>query len=105
MGVRDHHPGPQLGSVRERNADGAATLDEDSSNRSGGTDVCPVLPGVGGDRLRDGAGPAADKCPLRHLAVDLADVVMQEDVGGPGGIRPAVSADRSRDAAGGLDLR
>ena len=104
MRIRYHGTRPYLGAVHERDADRSAALDQDASHSCAGADVGTVLPGIIGDRLRHGPRAASHEGPLRHLAVDLADVVMQQNVGRSRGVGPAVGSDRARHAAGGLDL-
>ena len=64
-----------------------------------------MLARVGRDRLGDRARAAAHEGPLRHLAVDLADVVVEQHVGRARRVRSAVGADRARHAARRLHLR
>ena len=63
-----------------------------------------MLAGIVRNRLGNRARAASNEGPLRHLAVDLADVVMQQNVRGPRRGGSAVGPDRPGDAARGLHL-
>ena len=105
MRVGDHRLRTELGSVGQRHTGGAAGLDEDVPDARPGPDVGAVLARVGRDRLRDRARAPSYEGPLGHLAVDLPDVVVEQDVGRTRRVGSAVRADSAGDAARRLHLR
>ena len=105
MRVGDHRPRAQLGSVGQRHTDGLADIDNDVPDARPGPDVGAVLARIGRDRLRDRARAPSHEGPLGHLAVDLPDVVVEQDVGCTRRVRSAVGANRAGDAARRLHLR
>src|ERR687888_457897 len=90
MGVGDDHFGVQLCAVCERHAGSPSFLDQDAPYAGAGADLRTVFAGVGGNSFRDCPRAAPDEGPFSHLAVDLSDVVMEEDVGGAGCVRATV---------------
>ena len=51
MGIRDHRAGAHLGSIGQRHANGAASLDQHASDPRPGADLGAVLASIGGNRL------------------------------------------------------
>ncbi len=105
MGVGDHGLRAQLRSVGQRHTDRAAALDEDAPDPSPGTDVAAVLARIGRDGLGDRSCATTHEGPLRHLAVDLSDVVVQQHVGRSRRVRSTIGADRAGHTTSRLYLR
>ena len=104
MDIRNHHPAGDLGPIRQCHSVGPATADQDPGHGYPGADVGPMLASVRGNRLGNAAGAAADEGPLCRLSVDLAYVVVEEDIGGPRRVGTTVRPDGTGHAARGLDL-
>ena len=90
-------------AVREHNAGGASVLDDDFGNRSFGANFNSGLASGVGNRVRDGAGAAARESPGTERAVNLAHVVMQQNVGGAGRAHAEKSSDNARGRHGRLE--
>src|SRR4029077_16823314 len=68
----------------ENDAGGAAILDENFIYGGLRADFHAELAGRGGDSIADGAGATATEAPGAEGAVDLAHVMVQENVSGAG---------------------
>ena len=84
-------------------ADGAALLDQHFAHRARHADVDAALGGGLGHGLRNRAHAADGMAPGALLAVHLAEHMVQQNVGGAGGVRARVVADDAVEAVGRLD--
>ena len=86
-------------------ADGTAILDQDAAHPRGKPDVHAV--GYGGFRhgLGDSAHPADGVAPDAFLPVHLAEVMMQENIGGARRVGARIVADDAVEAESGFDRR
>ena len=77
----------------ERDADRAAALDDDVGDRRVHPDLGAERLGRAADRVADPAGPALGDAPRPERAVDLAHVVVEQDVGRARALDALVGAD------------
>ncbi len=85
-------------AARQNDAGGPPVPDQNLLDGCAGADHRAAAAGGGGDRFGNRAHAAADESPEAALAGDAAHRVVEQDVGRPGGTRPAVGTD---DAVGG----
>ena len=78
---REDVAGLDLLAVLEGHAGRPAVLDDDPRDRGLGPDLGTERPRGGGDRVRHAARPALRDAPGAERAVDLAHVVVEQDVG------------------------
>ena len=84
-------------------ADGLAVLDQDLRDRHLGPDFHAGFASSVGDGIRNRASTAAGESPGAKRAVDLAHVVVQQNVGGSGRAHAEKGADDSRGRHRGLE--
>ena len=101
--VGDDAGGVDLLAVVEDDAGGAAVPDADALDAAAGADLAARGAEGGGERLGDRAHPAAGEAPGADVAVDVAHVVVEEDVGRAGRHRAERGADDRGDGEVGLD--
>ena len=80
VGAREHASRLDLLAGLEHDAGGPAAAHDDARHRRLGADLGAQRAGRRGDRLADAAGAAARDAPRAERAVDLAHVVVQQDV-------------------------
>ena len=87
----------------ERHADGPAALDDDVGDGRLRADLGAQRAGGVADRVADPAGPALGDAPRTECPVDLAHVVMEQDVGRAGALDALVRPDDPRRGHRGLE--
>ena len=106
LGMRagHHERRAQRLAADERHAGDAPALDVDRGHRRTGADRRPGSARAGGDRLGDRAHAAAHVAPGALHAVDLAERVVQQVVGGPRRVGTGPDADDAAGGVGALEL-